>query len=301
MKAERFSGSIISIPAGEHELLALFYHVVTLKDHLENKPILLRLHGLLGSLLDETEHDLPLVLANAGYSSMTLNTLLANVGLFFGFGVFDRVIPQIDAAVDFLRRSGFKKIVLAGHGLGSCMALRYAALRNDPEKYPDLLGVIAISAPYSIEETILNKWERFGSKPTYDEIYQRAKRIFEPSPDAKIPDDEIILVKMAHGITYQPEDTEVYTLKTWWALVGPEAAGTRNFENMAEVKIPVLLIHGSRDDLIAYEECEELAWVAKHSGNSDVTNLKLDANHAMTGVHDDLGRAIADWLSTRFG
>lgn len=105
MKWERFSGTIISIPSEHHELLALFFHVVTDKDHLENKPVILRLHGTLGNLLDETEHHLPAVFAQAGYSSMTVNTVLANLGLFFEFGIFDKAIPQIDVAYDFLKSS----------------------------------------------------------------------------------------------------------------------------------------------------------------------------------------------------
>jgi pimeloyl-ACP methyl ester carboxylesterase len=296
MNVERYSGTILSIPAEHHELLALFHHIVTDEDHLKEKPVLLRLHGTLGNLLDDTEHFLPPILAAAGYSSMTLNTLLANLGLFFGFGIFERVIPQIDAACDFLRRSGFKKIVLAGHGLGSCMALRYAALRNDPEKYPDLMGVIAIAAPYDLSETVRRKWERFGSEPSYEELYERAKRIFEPEPGVEPADDEIVLVKRAHGPSYRPEDTEIYTLKTWWALAGPRAEGTRNYVNIAQIKIPILLVYGLHDDIIDYDDFDELARIARESGNDTVTQFALEADHRIEGKHDELGQAIVKWL-----
>ena len=300
MKVERLSGTIISIPWDDHELLAFFYNVVTHEEHLVNKPVILRLHGALGNLLDETEHDLPSALARGGYSSMTLNTLLGNISLFFGFGIFEKVIPQIDAAFAFLRRSGFKKIVLAGHGLGSCMALRYAALRADPDKYPDLVGVIAIGAPYSLVQTVRKKWERFNSEPSYDEVYERAKRVSQPQPGEELLDDEIIVVKRAHGTTYRPEHTEVYTLKTWWALFGPEAEGTQNYENIARIKAPILLIHGLQDDMIDYGEFVELAQIAENAGNSDVMKLALDADHSMKGKHQELGRSIIDWLVGRF-
>ena len=300
MKVERLSGTILSIPWDNHELLALFYNVVTHKEHLVNKPVILRLHGALGNLLDETEHYLPSELAGGGYSSLTMNTLLGNVSLFFGFGIFEKVIPQIDAAYAFLRRSGFKKIVLAGHGLGSCMALRYAALRADPDKYPDLVGVIVVATPYSLVQTVRRKWERFNSEPSYDEIYQRAKRVLQPLPGEEPVDDEIIVVKRASGTTHRPEHTEVYTLKTWWALFGPEAEGTRNHENIARINTPILLIHGLQDDMIDYGEFVELAQIAENAGNSDVTKLALDANHSMKGKHHELGRSIIDWLVGRF-
>ena len=52
-----------------------------------------------------------------------MNTTLANLGLFYGFGVFDDVIPQMDAVCEHLRSMDFMKIVLAGHGLGAAMAV----------------------------------------------------------------------------------------------------------------------------------------------------------------------------------
>lgn len=301
MKVERYSGTILSIPTDHHDLLALFHHIVTHQDHLENKPVLLRLHGTLGNLLDDTEHFLPPKLAVAGYSSMTVNTLLANLGLFFGFGIFERVIPQIDAACDFLRRSGFKRIVIAGHGLGSCMALRYAALRNEPEKYPDLAGVIAIAAPYSLAETVRRKWERFESEPSYEEVYQRARRIFEPEPGTESADDEIILIKRAHGPSYRPEDTEIYTLKTWWSLAGPRAEGTQNYQNIARIKVPMLLVYGLHDDIIDYWEFDELARIARDSGNDSVTQFALAADHKIEEKHDELGQGIVNWLKEELG
>ncbi len=68
--------------------------------------------------MDESQHYLAEALAKQGYSSLTMNTLLANLGIFFGFGIYDSVMPQIDAVCDFLLSVGFKKIVITGHGLG---------------------------------------------------------------------------------------------------------------------------------------------------------------------------------------
>ena len=300
MKHERYSGSVVCFPFNSHKVFALFHHIVTHKEHVENRPVILRLHGTLGNLLDDTEHFLPAVLAKAGYSSMTMNTLLANLGLFFGFGIFEKVIPQIDAACDFLRRSGFKKIVIAGHGLGSCMAIRYASLRNDPEKYPDIVGLIAIAAPYSLSQTVRRKWEKFGSEPTYEEIYERALLIFKPKPGKEPPEDEIIMIRKAHGRTNRPEDTELYTLRTWWSLAGPEAQGTENFRNIAGVKVPVLLVYGLHDDIIEYSEFKGLATLARESGNRDVSEFEIEADHKIEGKHGELGRGIIGWLNKEF-
>jgi len=270
MQVEKCSGTIISIPFDGHKIDALFYHLVTHKAHLEQKPVILRLHGTLGNLLDETEHELPSVLSAEGYSSVTMNTLLANLGLFFGFGIFDDTLPQIDRVCEFLRKAGFKKIIIAGHGLGGCMAIRYASLRNDPLKYPAIKGLVAMATPYSLPDAIRRRWKRFGSEPSYDEIYARAKRIFNPPPGEEPALDEPFVVKKAHGKTHRPEHSDVYTLKTWWFMAGPEAHAAMTYKQIDKIKLPILMIRGENDHIVEAWEPEALARIARESGNQHI-------------------------------
>jgi pimeloyl-ACP methyl ester carboxylesterase len=300
MKDGHSSGTIVSIPCDGHTISALFYHMLTRADHVRNKPVVVRLHGIMGNLLDDTEHFLPGFLADKGYSSLTMNTLLANLGLFYGFGIFDDVIPQIDAACGFLRKLGFKKIVIAGHGLGGCMAVRYGALRGDPVKYPDIVGVIAIATPYSMPDTVRRRWDRFGSEPSYGEVYERARRVCKPGPGDEPGEDRTILVRKAHGETRLPEHTEAYTLKTWWALAGPEAEGAKPFKHIGLIRRPLLLVRAVDDDIIAHGEFEDLGRVAREAGNEDVEQFRLDCGHGFEGKHDELGKLIVHWLNERF-
>ena len=300
MDTEGSSGTTITIPYKGHKIDALFYHIVTNREHVTNKPVILRLHGLLGNLLDETEHDLPQILAKHGYSSITMNTVLANLGLFFGFGVFEDVMPQIDAACDYLRKVGFQKIVIAGHGVGGCMAIRYGALPNQKSQYPDIQGVIGIATAYSLPDTIRKRWERFGSQPTYQEVYEKAKQIFQPLPGKEPSDDETIVIRSAHGPTRRPEHSEIYTLKTWWALAGPEAEGPKAYQHIGNIKVPILLVHGNQDDLIDQHDFDALGNVAKEAGNEDVTMLNFEAGHNLAGKHEELGQGIVNWLQERF-
>lgn len=300
MYAERCSGSIIPIPFDEHKIDALFYGTTRHQKHLAENPVILRLHGTLGNLLDETEHELPSILAAEGFSSLTMNTLLANLGLFFGFGIYDDTMPQIDKACEFLRKLGFKKIVIAGHGLGGCMAIRYAALRKDPAKFAAVAGIMAVATPYSLPEAIRRRWKRFGSEPSYDEIYRRAKRIFKPATGEEAALDESIVVKKAHGKTYLPEHSEVYTLKTWWSLASPEAEGTKTHKHIGRAQVPILLVHALQDDVIEHREFEDLGQVAIDAGNSDVTQLFIETGHTFVGKHTELGQITTKWLKDRF-
>ncbi len=201
---ERFPATLVAIPCQGHTVDGALWEPVGVG----RAPAVLRLHGLLGNLLDETEHFLPLRLAEAGYPSLTINTSLANLGLFFGFGLFADSLVQVRAGCEFLRQCGHRRIVLAGHGVGGCMAIRYAAALPGVAPDQGVVGVAAIATPYSLPETVRRRWERFGSQPTYDEMRQRAEAVVRR--DGSPAGDEMIAVYRAHGETLRPEHTEVW-------------------------------------------------------------------------------------------
>lgn len=177
------------------------------------------------------------------------------------------------------------------------MAVRYAAgVSEDPE----IVGVIAVSTPYSVSETTRRRWEKFGSEPSYDEVYERAKRIFKPAQGKEPAKDEIILVEKAQGRTRLPRDSEVYTLKTWWPLAGPEAEGTDTYKHIGNIKVPILLVHGLQDEFIGPEGSGALQQIAKDTGNGDVTQIFMDTGHKMQDKQGELGDIMVKWLDERF-
>jgi pimeloyl-ACP methyl ester carboxylesterase len=290
MDLERIPAALAAIPCGGHTSDGLLWEPTAAGQ----RPAVLRLHGLLGNVLDETEHFLPRRLAAAGYASLTMTTTLANLGLFFGFGLFSDSLVKVRAGCEFLRQRGYRHIVVAGHGVGGCMAIRYAAAL--PETEAAVLGVAAIASPYSLPETVRRRWERFGSQPTYDEMSRRAEAVVrgDPPPAA----DEMIAVDRAHGETLRPEHTEVYTLRTWWGLAGPEADDARPHRHIGAVRVPILLVHGERDTVIEPRPGEDLGAVARAAGNARVTQVVLDADHVFTNQHEALGQTVVAWLDS---
>lgn len=101
---------------------------------------------------------------------------------FFGFGIFDDAMPHIHAACTYLRQMGFQKIIIAGHGLGGAMAIRYGALHQQQFPSPDIQGIIVIATAYSLPDTIRKRWTRFDSQPSYREVYERPKHCIIHSP-----------------------------------------------------------------------------------------------------------------------
>lgn len=298
-KADLVEQELISIPYGHSKIDALFYKSV-LRGGPVKEPVIIHIHGFLGNFLEGSQRYLPPLLAEAGYSSLSINTRMATFGLFFGYGIIDDTIPQIDTAIVYLKNMGYSRIILSGYSLGSSIVLRYASLRNDAAQFPSLKGIIALSTPYSTADTIRNRWNRWGSNPSYDEIYRRVKETLKPDPYTSTEDRTVIIYK-ARGDTLNPEHTELYTYKTWWYLAGPEAESSRCYKQIRRVRIPILLIQGREDAELGPGEADDLARIAQESGNRDVSAIYLDADHNFEGKEEELGEVIKNWLGRRFG
>jgi pimeloyl-ACP methyl ester carboxylesterase len=105
--------------------------------------------------------------------------------------------------------------------------------------------------------------------PTYEEVYTRAKRILKNDP-YNSPNDEVFVIYQARGPSRTPVHDEIFTYKTWWHMMGPEAHAAMAHKQIGKVKIPVLLIRGENDPLIEPWEGEALRRIAHEAGNSQV-------------------------------
>lgn len=292
---------LISVPVGKGRVNALYYRAIN-NDSDKRKTIIIHVHGFLGNFLDGSQRFLPPILAKAGYSSISINTRMANFGLFFGFGIVDDTIPQIDGVVRYLGEMGYEKIIVSGYSLGGGVVFRYLSeksRRADSEETDLLKGVIALATPYSIPDSIRRRWNKWGSEPSYDEVYEEAKVILGDDPHGS-RQDRTILVFRARGDSYRPEHTEIYTYKTWWFLAGPEAAAVKSCEQIEDIKLPILLIQGWNDAFVKPEETHNLAQIAIDGGNDDVSAYYLNTGHTLEGKEEEMGDIITRWLDRRF-
>lgn len=291
---------LISIPYAMGKIDALYYKSTAPGQKEGMGTVIIHVHGFLGNFLEGSQRFLPPLLARAGYSSLCMNTRLATFGLFFGYGIIDDTIPQLDAAIIYLKKLGYKSIVLSGYSIGGSVVLRYASLRSDVSKFPSLKAIIAVSTPYSHPDSVRRRWDRWGSNPSYDEIYRRVRETLKPDP-MHTAEDRTMVIYRARGDTLNPEHTELYTYKTWWFLAGPEAESAKCYKQISEINIPLLLIQGRRDQDLRPGEAEDLASLALHAGNGDASALYLDAEHDFEGCEETLGEAVTNWLDQRLG
>lgn len=289
---------LISIPVGKSKVNALYYKAIN-NDPEKRNIVVIHVHGFLGNFLDGSQRFLPPILAKSGYSSIAINTRMANFGLFFGYGILDDTIPQIDGVIKYLLKLGYKKIILSGYSLGGSMVLRYTSKKSQNSEKVPLSGIVVLATPYSMPDSIKRRWEKWGSQPSYSEVYEEAKSILDLSKN-DTEQDRTILIHKARGNTFRPEHTEIYTYKTWWYLAGPEANEAKGFKQIVNINLPILLIQGWNDQFVKPNETHELAQIALDNGNEDVSAYYLNAGHNLEGKEEELGDIVIRWLDRRF-
>ncbi|HVY55974.1 MAG TPA: alpha/beta hydrolase [Thermodesulfobacteriota bacterium] len=256
-------------------------------------PIVIMVHGVLGHFLARgTPRQLPLLLTERGINSLSINTRMAHLGQILGKAIFDLTEYDIETAVDFLKAKGFEKIFILGFSLGANLAAYYAA-RNPAS---GIMGLILEGCAYSLPDSQRKRWDKWGSIPSYDEVYKNARELLGADP-LNSPRDEIFLVNKAWGDTMNPFHNEIYTYKTWWFMRSPEALHAKTYSVIPGVKVPVLFLQGVNDDILEEWECRELARLTADSGNRSVEVRYIkDAMHDCMENPESTSKTITDWI-----
>lgn len=252
-------------------------------------------HGIMGNFLVGTLRFYPAPLARAGFPVLVLETRMGNVGQLFGQAIFEEAIRDVDAAVHWLREQGFDTIVLSGYSSGATLATRYAATHH----VPDLRGLVCLGNPWGLPQSMRRRADHFGAEPEYSELAGRVRRAIGGNPDEP-EDDRLFIVERSRGPTSRPADSEVYTYRTWWHSRGPAATSAMSFRQIGQVWAPVLLVQGTADEVVYFEEAVALAQIARSAGNHDVTVIRIDeVGHSFAGGEIPTLDAVISWLRQR--
>ena len=269
------------------------------KEHKRRKeildvPVLLEIHGLLGHFLARgTPRLLPPALVQRGFNSLSINTRLAAAGQIIGNGIFDNSINDIDAAVEFLELEGFKYIYILGYSLGAAMLVNWAANRE----HENVKGIRLEGGHYSVPDSWKRSFNKWGSSPSYEDIYKKAKEILGDDPLAS-PNDETFVAYQSRGPTHEPLHSELFTYKTWWFMAGPEANNAMAYKHIGKVKVPILMLRGEADFLVDDWEPSALAKIALESGNKHVDVKPIaKARHDCMENAEEMLQEIIDMMS----
>ncbi len=268
------------------------------KEHKRRKeifdvPVLLEVHGLLGHFLARgTPRQLPHALLERGFHSLSINTRLAYAGQIIGNGIFDNTIHDIDAAVEFIEMEGFENIYILGYSLGAAMLVNWAANRE----HSRIKGIILEGGHYSIPDTWKRNFNKWGSSPSYEDVYIKAKEILGDDPFESL-NDETFVAYQSRGPTHEPINSELFTYKTWWFMAGPEANNAMAYKHIGKVKVPILMLRGEEDFLVEDWEPGALAKIAIESGNKNVIVKQIaKARHDCLENTEEMLKEITDMM-----
>jgi alpha-beta hydrolase superfamily lysophospholipase len=266
----------------------------TRKEEILHIPVLLQVHGLLGHFLARgTPRLLPHALLARGFNSLSINTRLAFAGQMTSRGIFDDTIYDIDAAIELLTQEGFQNIYILGYSLGAEMVVYWAA----NHQHPLVKGIILEGAEFSLPDSRRKRWEKWGSSPTYAEVYEQAKAILGADP-YRAPDDEVFVVYQCSGPSREPIHSEIYTYKTWWFMIGPEAHNAMTHRHIAKINVPMLLLRGEHDPLVEGWETEALAQIVREAGRARVSVRQISgAGHDCMENSEEMLREIVQMMS----
>jgi pimeloyl-ACP methyl ester carboxylesterase len=250
-------------------------------------------HGVMGNFLVGTLRFLASALARAGYPTLVLETRLSNIGQLFGEAIFDDAVLDLEAGEAWLRERGFDSLVVCGYSSGATLATRYVATRT-PE---NLRGLACLGNPWGLPQSSEQRSDLFGAEPTYRELTALIERRLAGDPDST---DRIVVIGRSRGPTRAPCDSEVYTHRTWWHTRGPRAYAAMAHRQIVDVTAPILLVQGTKDEVVFPEEAARLAEVARGAGNEDVELVWIEgADHAFTNRDIPTIEAVVRWLDPR--
>ncbi len=287
---------LLSIKAKDDFLIhsLLFTGEYTSREDLKRAPIIIFVHGVLGHFLARgTPRQMPKMLIEYGINSFSINTRMAFLGQIMGHAIFDTSIYDIDAALAYLKKNAFRNIFILGFSLGANIAAYYAASRQKLH----VRGLILEGCAYSLPDSQEKRWKKWGSIPSYEEVYNKAAEILGPDPLSS-EEDRIFLVNRAWGDTLNPFHNEIFTYKTWWFMRSPEAQNAKTYKVIPCVKIPILFLQGANDDILDDRECVELAELARKGGNRSVeVKYVPNAKHDCMENPEMTVRTVADWIN----
>lgn len=261
--------------------------------HTGRRTAQIHVHGIMGNFLVGTLRFLPAPFARVGLPMVVVETRMGNVGQLFGTAILEDALLDLDAAVAWLTDAGYDDLVLSGYSSGATMAVRFAATRQ----LPQLKALVLYGASWGLPQAAQQRCMQWGSDPPYDEVAATVRRHVADDPDARAP-DRLFTIAQSRGPTRRPKDSEVYTWRTWWHTRGPNAVPAMSFRQIGSVAAPILLVQGTLDTVVAPEEAERLARVARAAGNPNVDITWIEgAGHSFRGRELVVTNAVIRWLN----
>jgi len=211
------------------------------------------------------------------------HSIVARAGRRLGGAAFERFgesVRDVRAMVDFARRAGYRRVILAGHSTGANKVLHYAARRRDRR-------VIALMLLGPVSD-IAGEMKRVGRR----ELRRRvavAERIARRDGDALVPRAFGFWSARRYLSLYRPGEAED---------VFPYYRPDAHWSALRRVRLPVAAVIGGRDEYLDRRPQELLGAFARNATRApSFTGIVIPgARHGFQRHEDALARAVVRWI-----
>lgn len=215
------------------------------------------------------------------FISMNLRTAGANGML---YAKFEDCLLDIAAAVKHAKDKGLTNIILLVPSLSAPRAFYYLAKSKEPA-IKGLVLVGAIMSPY-LEAQL--RWSE-GERAKYDEFLSRQRAAVKAGNGR-----EIAAYPWAGGRSWE------FSAATWISVFGnPEESNASAMKYAKEITIPVLLIHGTKDDGSLPENSRRLQASLENAPSKELVMID-GADHMFIGTAGKFAQVAGDWVIKTF-
>ena len=219
-------------------------------------------------------------LAARGFHSFVINTRghdwISRAGNLTKFGgsayeLLEDCLPDLDAALEFLRKQGYHRFVLIGHSLGAIKSIIYQGTR----RRRDIVGIVSCSAPRQFYS------ERVARQPGFRELMDKAEGLI-----AENEGDELLFV----GVGATPG---IFTARTHVNKYGRDDNNDCR-PYAGRLGCALLALVGGAEPKFFYEYAQEIAAAVGAKGSCRLVD---GANHFYNRHTRQFVEIIDEWLA----
>lgn len=218
-------------------------------------------------------------LAQRRYHSFVINTRghdwISRAGNLTKFGgsayeALEDCIPDLDAALGWLRRLNYRRFVLVGHSLGAIKSIIYQSTRQRT----DVIGIVSCSPPKQFHA------ERAARQPGFHELISRAESLVAAGKG-----EEVLSISFGGS-------PSLFSARTF---LNKFTKDNRNDlrPHAKRLGCPVLVIVGGAEAKFFHEYAQEIADAAGPNGAYKVI---ISANHFYNRHTSEIVELIYQWL-----
>jgi pimeloyl-ACP methyl ester carboxylesterase len=212
------------------------------------------------------------------YAFLTMNMRTAGN---MEYARFEDYLLDVGAAIRLAHERGFSHLILLGHSLGSARAVYYLAKTQDPSvKGLVLSGVI--TSPYLEAQMRWNSAER----ARYDVFLDKQRARMRAGQGRQLD-----------SYPWSGGRNLEMSAATWVDVFGTPAESNASTIKFADsIHVPVLIVHGSRDEAAKEENARQLRAALKSSPAVQLV-IVPGANHLFIGQATEYADIVAPWVA----